>query len=78
MFKAQGPATNFHQRLADLSAESYENPTQRKNVGQYRYVPAISTHRTAVFQGPIGAVIAHRGTVPSDTADVRSVGRIAL
>ena len=79
MFKAQGPATNFHQRLADLSAESYENPTQRQDVGQYRYIPEISTLRTAAFQGPGGGgVIAHRGTVPSDTADVRSDGRIAL
>ena len=78
MFRPQGQTSNFHQRLADLAAESYAAPDQRKTIGQFKYIPQISTLRTAVFQGPTGGVIAHRGTVPSDAADVHSDGRIAL
>ena len=78
LFKPQGQTSNFHQNLANLAAESYTAPNQRKSVGQFKYVPEISTLRTAAFQGPTGGVIAHRGTVPSDAADVRSDGRIAL
>ena len=51
---------------------------REKSVSQFKYIPEISTLRTAAFQGPTGGVIAHRGTVPSDAADVRSDGRIAL
>ena len=78
MFKSQGQTSNFHQSLAGLAAESYAAPEQRKTIGQFKYIPEISTFRTAAFQGPTGGVIAHRGTVPSDAADVRSDGRIAL
>ena len=78
LFKPQGQTSNFHQRLADLAAESYAALDERRTIGQYKYVPEISTLRTAAFQGPTGGVIAHRGTVPSDAADVRSDGRIAL
>jgi len=78
LFKPQGQTSNFHQNLANLAAESYAAPNQRKSVGQFKYVPQISTERTAAFEGPNGSVIAHRGTVPSDAADVRSDGRIAL
>ena len=36
MFKPQGQTSNFHQHLADLAAMSYDAPTQRKTVGQYK------------------------------------------
>ena len=64
--------------LADLAAASYDPQNVRTDVGLYSYDNSISGPRTAVYHGPKGTVVAHRGTVPSDGSDVASDAKIAM
>lgn len=55
-----------------VSEEAYRKPDQRKpEIKGYIYDPELSDLRTAVYVSPGNIIISHRGTVPTDTQDLK-------
>lgn len=61
-----------------LSQEAYERPSKRLHkIKGFTYDPSLSSLRTAVYHNASQLIIAHRGTVPSDHADILADAFIA-
>ena len=53
--------SNFKAVLAKASADVYNKPSFRTDIGEHRYYPSLSGPKTGVYSGPQQTIVAHRG-----------------
>lgn len=68
----EGKISSSEEAYLKVSEEAYRKPSERKGeVAGYIYDPELSDLRTAVYVSSGNIIISHRGTVPSDTNDLK-------